>query len=243
MLFLRERYLGMKHKWWLGICAALLAISLLGSGVWLFLDNRQFKNEAVERHATVISVRQHRLGDETKYYARVRFSTPKGKVRENEIEVSRFSKWYSEGFKGFLLYRESDGRFERKGAWNIFAGYSVLVVWVLISGSIAVYYLTPRLAVPPPRWLRRHGTTVYARVLEVWYPKGRKFGTDNYYTVVMEGENPENGQPLRFESKPLYFDPTHMLPEEYYPVLVDLDNPSNYHINIAIFHERYEVEF
>lgn len=79
--------------------------------------------------------------------------------------------------------------------------------------------------------LRRSGTRIDARVVEITQDKRIKSGGRSPYRIVAQWQNPRTMAVHSFTSDTIWFDPSEYIQADTVPVLIDRDNPSKYHVD------------
>jgi len=226
---------------WVGaIFAGVGAVLLAASVVMLDRDGR-FADAAVAAEGTVsrlvrkVSRDDSRSSSGVTYTAVIVFADGAGRQHEFAEQVSSNPPRFSPGDKVRVLYDPAhpgnavvDDFWGRKGLAVIFMGIAVPIT--VIGAAL--------LAVDAARRRRRtrllkHGLPIEADFVHVFRDTRISHNGEHPFRVVAQARDPASGAMRRFESEPVWVDPSASLDGRRVPVLVDPEDRSRYYVDLS----------
>nr|WP_081359048.1 MULTISPECIES: DUF3592 domain-containing protein [Rhizobium/Agrobacterium group] len=212
-----------------------LAFVATGAGIAYF--DRQFYASGSKAKGVVVDLARKSDNDHdgTTYAAIVRFTDARGQQQEMADHVSSNPPRFSRGDTVDVYYDPQspsnariDDAFGRYFLPGMFAGMGTL--FAVIGGAIiVVVFLQKR----RNTWLMRFGRPVDADFLHVFLDQGIEINGANPFRVVAQGPDPVNGTLRRYQSGPIWVDPSAQLQGRKLRVLVDPSKPERHMIDLA----------
>ncbi|AZI36469.1 hypothetical protein NT2_05_00240 [Caenibius tardaugens NBRC 16725] len=228
-----------------GIFAAIGLAFLVGSG-WMWAQQRDFSRSAVRAEGEVVALvpRRSSDGDGVTYAAQVRFSDRTGQVHQWTEQGSTNPPRFATGERVPVLYDPQspesavvDDLWGRRGALLIIGPLGALFT---VFGLLFV--ILERRGAGQDRRLLRSGLPIDARFLHVFRDTRVKIKGDYPFRVVAQGNDPQTGTPRRYESQPIWVDPTEQLQDRTVRVMVDPTRPNRYVMDLsAVLGDAYRA--
>ncbi len=115
-------------------------------------------------------------------------------------------------------------------SWFLPLIFGVLgTVFTGIAGGCGVYFLRKQ---RQRSWLAANGTRIQARVNGVVKDTSTSSGGRNPWKIAAQWQDPVDQKVYLFESDPIWYDPTPYLRQETVELMVNMDNPHQYVMNI-----------
>lgn len=225
-----------------GIFAGVGSLLLIASAVMLYRDN-SFATNAEVANGRVLTLernvsRERRDGQSRTsitYTAIVEYTDQSGQRHEMAETIRTNPPRLSTGQEVQVLYDPAnpahavvDDFWGRKGIVVIF-GFLGAIFTVLGGTFLLVDYRRKR--------RRAHvltvGQPVEASFLEVVPDTRQSSNGQHPYRVIAQGPHPRTGKLRRYESDPIWVDPTAQLQGRPLRVLVDPQDPDKYHIDLS----------
>ena len=219
-----------------GIFAAIGLALLVGSG-WMWAQQRDFARSAVRAEGEVVNLIPHRSsdGDGVTYAAQVRFSDRTGQVHQWTEQGSTNPPRFDTGERVPVLYDPQspesavvDDLWGRRGALLIIGPLGALFT---VFGLLFV--ILERRGTGQERRLLRSGLPTDATFLHVFRDTRVKINGDYPFRVVAQGHDPQTGAPRRYESQPIWVDPTEHLQGRTVRVMIDPTRPDRYVMDLS----------
>ncbi|ASK35373.1 hypothetical protein CEK62_13770 [Alcanivorax sp. N3-2A] len=209
--------------------------SLIGSGVSA-LNTSRFLDTAVSASGTVTELVSKRDDDNGLMYSpRVHFRDGEGNSVRFVPNMSSNPPAYSVGEGVRVLYAPGhseqarlNGFFSLWGASSITGGLGVLLV--LVGAGLVLW---PRWKAREVAWLKRNGQRIAARAAGVELDRSLSINGRHPYRIVCQWSDPASGEPYRFTSEALWFDPSGMLGEAPLAVWIDPQEPRRYYVDLS----------
>ncbi|GAK68857.1 hypothetical protein RRU01S_03_00240 [Agrobacterium rubi TR3 = NBRC 13261] len=216
-----------------GWCFLVLGLVFAAAGAGLFYYDNQFAARALRAEGVVSDLVRKR--DETGYTAIVRFTDAQSQQQEMADRMSSSPPRFSRGDKVDILYDpqspssalidDVQGRYFLPG---MFGGLGI--IFTILGGAmvLVLFFRKRRNA-----WLLRFGQPVEADFLHVFRDEKLNVNGANPFRVVAQGADPTNGRIRRYESGPIWVDPTDQLQGRKLRVLVDPKKPEHHMIDLT----------
>lgn len=210
------------------------------AGLLIYRD-AGFASTAEKAQGTVIGlVRQIPRDDRSQssgvtYTAVVAFRDRSGRRQEMSEGISSNPPRFSVGEAVSVLYDPAhpskavvDDLWGRIGTAVIFLGVALPLV------ILGVVFLVVDIRRARTRaHLLAHGTPIEATLLHVFQDARISRNGEHPYRVVAQASDPATGQLRRFESEPMWVDPSSRLEGQKVRVLVDPDDARRYHVDLS----------
>lgn len=222
---------------WIGYIFTGVGLVFLVSGGWLFYRDHQFAARALHAQGVVTDLarKRDRNDDGTTFTAIVQFTDAKGQSQEMADGISSNPPRFSKGDKVDVLYdpqapssaviNDGWGRYFLPG---LFSGLGLL--FAIIGGTFLAIIITRNRR---RTWLTRFGRPVEADFLHVYLDRSMQINGAHPFRVVAQGPDPQTGQLQRYQSEPIWVDPTVQLEGGKLKVLVDPQNPKRHYIDLS----------
>ncbi|MBB4007215.1 DUF3592 domain-containing protein [Allorhizobium taibaishanense] len=222
---------------WIGYVFTLIGLAFLVTGGWLFYSDHQFAARAIHAPGVVTDLARKRGHDDdgTTFTAIVQFTDANGQSQEMADSISANPPRFSKGDKVDVLYdpqapssaviNDGWGRYFLPG---LFSGLGF--VFAIIGGTFLVIIITRN---RKRIWLQRFGRPVDADFLHVYLDRSVEINGAHPFRVVAQGPDPQTGQLQRYQSEPIWVDPTAQLEGRKLKVLVDPQKPARHFVDLS----------
>ncbi|MFC4256609.1 DUF3592 domain-containing protein [Altererythrobacter xixiisoli] len=169
------------------------------------------------------------------YSALIRFSDQHGRAQEFSETLRTNPPRFAVGDRVSVIYDPArpsraavDDFWGRKGLAVIFLGLGAIfasIGAVFLSGDIRRSRMVAR--------LQRQGVAIEADFLEVFRDRFISINHRNPFRVAAQAKDPRTGELRRFESAPIWVDPTAELLGRKLTVLIDPARPKDYYVDLS----------
>ena len=220
-----------------GIFAAV-GIAMIAGCAFLLVQERHARRDDLHGEGIVRQLVMHtdRDGGVT-YTAIVRFADRDGAPHDLVDRISSNPPRFSRGEQVPVRYDPEtpddaviDDLWGRLGAMLIVGPLGLLFT---VLGT--VFLFIDLRSARRKAWLLRSGQPLQARFLHVFRDTRIAVNGDHPYRVVAQGTDPQTGALRRFESEPVWIDPTARLEGRTVTVLIDPRNPDRHHMDLSPF--------
>lgn len=216
--------------------AAMLAISL-----FLLAQRNEASRDDLRTAGVVHALAPGRDQDGgVTYTAIVRFADRQGQMHEFPDGIASRPPRFSRGERVPVLYDPQtperaviDDLWGRLGALLIIGPLGLL--FAILGATLLIVDLR---AGRRKARLLRGGQPIQARFLHVFRDTRIARNGDHPYRVVAQGQDPRTGALRRFESEPVWVDPTDRLQGRTITVLADPRDPDTHHMDLSPFVDR-----
>lgn len=215
---------------------AVFGLPFAALGLLLIQHAWQFGTTAVETQGVVLRHAKRVADRGTTYAPVVWFSDQGGGAHRFTSEVGASRPRYREGERVPVLYDPGAPGEAVIDGWSRYAGGAMFLflgsVFLAIGGVLLIRPVRKALMIAR---LRRRGVARPAKLLEVFRDTGLRINGRTPWRVAVQTRNPASGRLKRFESEPVWVDPTDALAGQSPFVLFDPRRPKNFHVDLAPF--------
>ena len=226
-----------------GTIFACVGLALLVPSGFMLASQRDFAREAVSARGTVLRL-EPRSGNNngTTYAAHVAFSDRAGRDHQFTEKMAFNPPRFASGERVPVLY---DPASPARAVIDDFWGR---VSALVIIGPMGLIFLALGLLLIGidmrqkwrNAWLQRNGQPIEAEFLHVFRDTGTVINGDSPYRVVAQGIHPKTGRMRRFQSEPIWIDPTPDLQGRKITVLVDASGSTRHFIDLSPYIDETE---
>ena len=227
---------------WVGGLFGGIGLIFLAVAGFLLVSDRGFSDRAVRTSGVVVDLVRHVDHDRDRtrssgvsYSAVVAFRTEDGRRHEFSETVRTNPPRFAVGDTVPVLYDRRqishatvDDFWGRRGLSTIFLGMGA--IFTLLGGTLLVVDLRRRRKVSR---LMRNGRPIKARFLHAFRDTRHSRNGEHPFRVVAQATDPATGRLRRFESEPIWVDPSDRLAGRDLRVLIDPTDPREYHVDLS----------
>lgn len=218
----------------------IVGLPFLSVAVFLFLRDASFAGDGARAEGRVIELLrlvETEPGETASvtYNGVIRFADQNGRAQEFSETLRTNPPRFAVGDRVTVIYDPArpsravvDDFWGRKGLPAIFLGLGGIfasIGAVFLSGDIRRRRMVSR--------LQRQGTAIEADFLEVFRDRFIAINHRNPFRVAVQAKDPRTGELRRFESAPIWVDPTAELAGRKITVLIDPARPKDYHVDLS----------
>lgn len=214
----------------------LVGLGLLIGAFFAISSTLSFRSISKQAGGVVVDLAESR-GDkgETMSKPVVEWTDPAGKRRRFTGSVASSPPSYSRGEKVTVRYDPSHPETARLDSFmeNWFAAMILGIlggVFTAIGSGFGIHAWRKK---KNREWLEQHGTRVQAKFTGVDYDTSLKVNGRSPWRLTAQWQNPSTGAIHTFRSDAIWFDPGEFVKGETLDVLLNMDKPSMYHIDLA----------
>lgn len=224
-----------RFVFWIGSIFLLVGLGLLTGAFFVERSARRFDASAVSAAGTVIDLARQSSDDGYTYAPVVEWYDEAGTRQEFVGSVASSPPAYDRGEAVAVLYPPGKpGKAKVADFTNRWFETLVLggmgAVFSLVGGGIAFFYLRRRRQVAH---LEQAGLPIQAKFLETFRDTRIEVNGRNPYRVAAQATHPATGKICRFESDPIWVDPTEALAGKTVPVLVDPHDEEAHFVDLS----------
>ncbi|HEX9807847.1 MAG TPA: DUF3592 domain-containing protein [Alteraurantiacibacter sp.] len=221
---------------WMGAIFTPIGLLFAGIGGWFFAADQELAGSGLRTPGRVIEVVGSRDSDgDTVYRPVVEFVGADGQRHIFTGSVGSNPPSHSVGEQVEVIYAPGnpgdallDSFTERYLFPLVFGGMGAL--FATIGAGMLTAYFRRRKAIAE---LRARGLPIEAEFLETYRDTRVKVNGRSPYRVACQAVHPGTGQMQRFESDPVWIDPTGMIGEAKVRVLVDPQRPERHYVDLS----------
>lgn len=224
----------MKRLWLFSVIFLVIGLGMLAGGVAIWYSHAQFAAHASRADGVVTDLSYHSSSKGGTYYPLVQFTAADGRVVHITGSTGSNPSSYSRGDHVTVLYdphspehAELDTFTDKWLAPLILGGMGL--VFSLIGGGML---FAPLLKRRSHHWLAQNGMRVQARYEGVESGNMQVNGRDSY-RLSCQWQHPVTQLVYTFLSDRLWYDPTPYVKRDTLDVLVNMDNPKQYQVDIS----------
>lgn len=229
---------------WIGGIFTPLGLLFAAIGGWFFVEDRQLAAEGLRAEGQVIELVSVRDSDGgSTYKPVVEFTDADGRTHRFTSSFSSSPPAHSPGERIEVIYLPADpGRavidsfLGRHLFPLIFGGIGTL--FACIGAVLVLVYFRRRRAVAE---LRANGVPIDAQFLECYRDTRIAVNHRHPFRIACQAVHPATGQLKRFESDPVWIDPTALIGDTKIRVLVDLRRPDSYLVDLSPWVDESET--
>ena len=227
---------------WVGGLFGGIGLIFLAVAGFLLVSDRGFSDRAVRTSGVVVDLVRHVDRDRDRnrsssvsYSAVIAFRAEDGRRHEFSETVRTNPPRFAVGDTVPVLYDRRqishatvDDFWGRRGLSTIFLGMGA--IFTLLGGTLLVIDLRRRRKVSR---LMRNGRPIKARFLHAFRDTRHSRNGEHPFRVVAQATDPATGRLRRFESEPIWVDPSDRLAGRDLRVLIDPTDPREYHVDLS----------
>jgi len=218
-----------------------VGIGLLTGSFFLWRNNEEFRLHALKTEGVVVDFAQHRSDENSITYSTVvEFKDQNEHIIRFSSSISSSSPGYHRGNQVTVFYNpdnpqeaQIDSFMENWFGTIILGGLGAL--FTLLGAGFLISQINKYRV---KRWLNTHGMPIQVKLKEINQDTSINVNDRHPWRLYSEWQHPVTGKVYLFESDPIWFDPTDYMNREYLNVLVNADNPKQYHMNIDFLPSR-----
>jgi hypothetical protein len=225
-------------KWISGIFLIIGLGLLVGAG-FMWRSQADFAAHAARTDGTVIDTIYRSSSKGGSYYPQVEFKAPDGSAVHFTGRTGSNPASYSRGDRVTVMYRTDnpqdariDSFFENWFGVLILGGLGA--VFSLIGGGLIYGGLHTRQV---NKWLAVNGMRVQAKFENVIHDTSLKINGRSPWRLICQWQHPVTQKVYVFKSANIWFDPASFVKRDTLDVLVDMDNPKRYQVDISFLPE------
>lgn len=224
---------------WMSILFLVIGIGLLAGAGMLWRNHANFAVHALRADGTVIDLNYHSSSDGGTYYPEVEFKAANGSVVHISGSTGSNPAAYGRGEHVTVMYPSNNPESGRIDSFSE-TWLAVLILggiglaFALIGGGILFSGLRTRKI---NDWLAANGLRVQARFENVIYDTSLKINGRSPWRLICQWQHPVTQKVYLFKSANIWFDPTTFVKRDTLDVLVDMDNPKRYQVDISFLPE------
>lgn len=212
-----------------------VGLALLGGAAWTFGADREFASGAVGANGTVVELVASRGSDnDTIYRPVVEFADRGGTRHRFTGRVGSAPPAYEVGETVSVLYdgwspadARIDGTLDRHFLTLILGGLGT--VFSLVGGGLLGAVVRRRRVIAR---LKRGGQPIAAQFIETFRDTSVRVNGRSPFRVACQAVHPGTGKLVRFDSDPIWADPTEVIGKRPVRVLVDPLRPRDYYVDL-----------
>lgn len=217
---------------------ALVGAAMLATSLFLLVQRNQASRDDLRTEGVVHDLVPGRDSDGgVTYTAIVRFTDRQGQMHELVDGIASRPPRFARGERVPVLYDpQTPGRAVIDDLWGRLGALLIVgpmgLLFTLLGATLLIVDLR---AGRRKARLLRSGQPIQARFLHVFRDTRIARNGDHPYRVVAQGHDPQTGGLRRFESEPVWVDPTERLQGRTLTVLADPQNPDKHHMDLSPF--------
>jgi len=214
---------------------AIVGLGLLVGAYFAYTSTQNFLQSALTTTGTVTELVRSRSDDSYTYRPVVEFTTRSGEKIEFTSSSGSNPPSYSRGEIVEVFYDQTNpeqakinGFFSLWGMSLILAGIGTVFSIFGISIIAADHIKSKQVD-----YLLRNGVPIRAKFNKVEVNNSVKAKGRRPYRIFAQWLDPNTGMMQIFHSDNIWFDPTEHIPSDQITVLIEQNNPKNYHIDLS----------
>lgn len=225
-----------KFVFWIGAVFLAAGLAMLGGAAWVENSARSFETSAITAGGTVVDLSRRSSDDGGYVYAPVvEWFDDAGTRHEFVGGVASSPPSHAQGERVTVLYPPGlPGRARVDDFANRYLATLVLgglgAVFALVGGGIAFFHVRGRRRIAQ---LKGAGVPIQAEFLETWRDSSVTVNGRHPYRVAAQATHPSTGKLCRFESGPIWVDPTDALKGRTVRVLIDPHDPESHFVDLS----------
>lgn len=226
----------MKILWLIGSVFLIVGLGMFTGSFFLWNSHAQFAAHALsaDGEVTDLAYSSSSKGGGT-YRPVVQFTTTDGKLVHMTSSTGSSPPSYARGDHVRVLYdRANPERAQIDSFMENWFGPLILggmgLVFSLVGGGIVGYQVKQRRI---RAWLAQNGMRVQAKFDGVSVDTSLTVNGRNPWRLSCQWQHPLTQKIYVFRSDPIWFDPTPFVKRDQLDVLVNMDNPKQYQVDIA----------
>lgn len=225
-----------RFVFWIGVVFLAAGLAMLGGTMWMENSARSFDASALRASGTVIELSRRSSDDGGYVYAPVvEWFDEAGTRQEFAGGVASSPPAYERGETVRVIYQPGmPGRARVDDFTNRYFGSLVLgvlgAVFSLVGGAITFFYVRNRRRIAH---LQGAGVPIQAKFVETFRDTSISVNGRHPYRVAAQAAHPATGKISRFESNPVWVDPTEALSGRTVRVLIDPHDPDSHFVDLS----------